>query len=1640
VKFGDVEPGNFIDLFTADGKANQAAATAASLQANDSGIIDVETDNASISSTFIDLGVGSSVSLDQNDIYSEAAGNLAVTMVSGDLNPGLVGGELGNSTITNPAADELQSGATVLAASAQENLSMDIGAFVSDARIGSLATVNLAPDPTLTTLEGSTLEVIDSSIRAQLTGNDGETTVIIDNDKALDLNGSAGVSNLQVSVVGQFLTLVQDSVIEFGDSAGSKAVVDLQGSTLNFQGNEILAAATVNQAANGVLLDKGVTITGPTPGASQANTFVVGAPDVANVAADLFVQSVQYSVVFELSGSEADLNVLVEDMTEGSAVNVTGNSIGAEAVGNDAVSTIEVIDAQTLDTLVALQSLQYHEPLLFQAALLGNATDGSNLLVSVATLNSAGIISDSEVTTEGNRLYTEALGNDSGTSIAINGGTIGGTGGTPTLRLNRPASSGANPADISLVNGQVADGSRIDAQTLSNIRVNLALNSGVASAIENSAISTSENEISALVIGNRSTESSIDITATTINATAGVINSQTVEDGASLIAATDSAAPFDTQLQVWAFPNQITNTQILTDGNVFLAEVIANQADDSTNSLTIDAQTVSNGAEFPYVRVDRSASTSDLKVSAGLAVVNDQSVEDIDVAQAASGEVVDPGGQGNLIGIRIGLSNQFPLTDSTFSADDNQGTVAATLNEATSKLTVTAGTLDSPSALVNVQSVADDNNDGKSAAMIADQFDADITLSVGTAGDGSPASIGSSTFSIDSNDLLASAVINTAANTASITAGTQALTTTVASPDYSVLFDQNLDWVNVNAENMLVNDQVFTNLYDSGNGQSLQVVNNNSDLDLIIGTTGAFKDNAVSIDENTMTVEALGNDAVNSLSLDVDNFDLSKASSAGGPANGPIAILASNQVGEVVGQGANLGLSADGINLRAIVDLNDVKGVIGGSKIGSSSISIDDNDFLVHAEVNSVVNTLAAEGSTLPDVVGTTTPRADLGDTSLGFPIGFSPSTTFGLASRQVNGLDVTATLNGSGKGTPTGLSIDADGASAIDTTALSIHKNTLVAEARGSDSINTLTLDYNTNNAQGFLANSQSIGGDVDISATAFDTEIVVDLDEDSVISPTITLTDTAIDLSKNSIIAAASSNRTTNLFTVSGTDIYSGSDAAPGVVVQNPLAGPVPGPAGANPMIRVTGDIGLINQQGSAGNINAIPNAEQVSSRVEQARIIANVDTFDTGSLTIANNLVLSQSTIHGASNTLELDAKAAIGDADDTPGASLVSLQTLATDASSKAVTTGVTIGALSATLTPGGLDSLANAGSVGVSVTKNAVGAIAVGGTAINELTATAGSSLLGGVTAPTPDIGQPGLDDTTLDADYNLLNVQTGFSDGGTISSLTDGVSLGLVTGSGLSADTLTVSNNLARSSATGFFASNTLALKAGSDSDATGQIGNIQVFNDIVIGSTISDAAFGVDVVGGALNSTVGVSGNALNASSTANSALNALSTTAGASLQESSGAGVTIDPAATARIAVTGASYAVLNMQSVSNSTVSSTASDIAVGAGIGPAGFITSSVTVSDNEITASAVGNESTNSLTLDTGTFEHPSAALSNLQSTSGTTISASVSGAQVGIGLGSTLNGNSNGSSFSVRGNSIGAVAIGNSSVNTISGD
>jgi hypothetical protein len=89
-------------------------------------------------------------------------------------------------------------------------------------------------------------------------------------------------------------------------------------------------------------------------------------------------------------------------------------------------------------------------------------------------------------------------------------------------------------------------------------------------------------------------------------------------------------------------------------------------------------------------------------------------------------------------------------------------------------------------------------------------------------------------------------------------------------------------------------------------------------------------------------------------------------------------------------------------------------------------------------------------------------------------------------------------------------------------------------------------------------------------------------------------------------------------------------------------------------------------------------------------------------------------------------------------------------------------------------------------------------------------------------------------------------------------------------------------------------------------------------------------------------------------------------------------------------------------------------------------------------DRALLAQSIANNATNELVLNTGTFQHPSALVANLQSTSGTTISATATGVQIGIGLGGgTIDASSSNSSLSVTGNRIGATAIGNNAVNRV---
>jgi hypothetical protein len=355
-------------------------------------------------------------------------------------------------------------------------------------------------------------------------------------------------------------------------------------------------------------------------------------------------------------------------------------------------------------------------------------------------------------------------------------------------------------------------------------------------------------------------------------------------------------------------------------------------------------------------------------------------------------------------------------------------------------------------------------------------------------------------------------------------------------------------------------------------------------------------------------------------------------------------------------------------------------------------------------------------------------------------------------------------------------------------------------------------------------------------------------------------------------------------------------------------------------------------------------------------------------------------------------------------------------------------------LSGVTAAGQIDDPSAATSAALSVSDNRLLAQGTGGVTTNRLNVDAGADIVGGTPAAAPVLDtSTGV--LTLNADYSVLNVQYGEPD---VTSSATGIAVDALVLDDLDGDSVTVSNNLVQSSATGFSGTSILDMSAGASSDATGQVGNVQIVGN----STLSSTASGVQVTStsdlGALNSSIGVSGNEVSAITTGSTALNGLIASADATLQESSGAGASVDPSA--GISVTGADYAVLNSQESFANTLSSSATGVIIGADdlSGANGVNNSSVEVLNNAVLAQTTANASVNQLVLNTGTFQHPSASVANLQTVSGTSVSASVDGAGVGIGVGGGLiSATSTNSSFTVRGNAIGATAIGNSVTNGV---
>jgi hypothetical protein len=1596
------EAASFIDSYLASNGGvlnDDGAVTLGSYQLNSNHSVTALADNADIQADVRDLGAGSSVTVSDNLMRAVGVGNTADNEIAGDINPLLASDEIGQSLIRADGAPALVAGATALIGNVQINDgAATYEATVSDSRIGLLAQTE---DKT-TEIVGVPLDVTGNSASAAFTGNAASNAVDLGDGKAVTFVGTAGVANVQANDGDfSFDAEVRNVVIEAGNTQNYSPdayISDLNGSTLTLEDNEITATATSNSAANSVSID-GLSQDGATTARRNvvnfgADSASFGKADTSEVKGDLFIANAQYSSV----GVNADVNTgaqavgfnLLGEDAVGSTLVADGNEVSAAATGSIVDNEIAVTDATTFDSLVAINSLQYTEG-------SQSATIDGTLTVDVAsteaTLES---VTKTSISVDGNSFTADAMGNSHSSSISIDGTTVDGPGSlviNPILS-DRAGTAGGVSADISILNAQVLDGGAATSD------VNSAINVDVADKVFTTAsLNVTDNEFAALAIGNLSTEASVDIDATTVLATVGVLNSQTVEDGALLSANinpnTDTSAPAFVDVDVAAGVDSVVkDAAIHADGNTFSSRVWGNLADSTTNSISISGVTVGDNQAFEArTFVGRGAPggfTPYTAMDSGFALLNDQSVEDLNTS------VVTASATGDLVNVTVG-SNTADISDADITASKNSGTTSATLNQATNSIDVDAITLNGSSSLANVQSLLDQDAVDGSAEIAVSQTDLDITVDVIAGGD---VDVDRITAAANSNALLASARINLASNTVNVTAQTQTLDTTIDSTEpsgtKSVLLTAGSS--NGQGENMIVNDQAFQSLGVGGvlvsmtdNDITVNVSIDDEDLD----------DSVVEADFNTVTTIAAGNDASNTLTIDVGSFDLSTAddNGAGGnlPTNGPIGTIASNQYG-AAGQGSG-GFTSVQTDTTIAVDVNRAL-VDDTEDLRDSNLSVDGNSVRALARSNNVSNALIASGTSVTNGA-TPDPLATTAGTTLTLD-----NTTFAVGSRQVNSVDVTAGLLGTTISVEAGSAFGGALEDDIEDSSITANSNLVVAEARGNDAANAAALNFTDNQAQATVANLQTSDSGVRYVASTAGTFITVLTDADNT-------DDSSFSASGNAVGALGSANRATNTLSSAGTNVmFRNGD---NMTVYDPT--PAPNSLSSDASLLV------LNSQ-TSDNVEV-----DVDVFGTLIGVIAAGD-VNSGSLSADSNLIIAQATQHNAVNTLNINAGANIDSDpvdDRTPGAAVVSQQTLnGTDTESDVTLAGITAIA----------DDTRSDGSVAITAEDNQIIASSIGGTAVNTLRATAGAAI--DANNPSPQ-ALGGTNNTSVSAGFAVLNVQTAVNS----SSDSDVQGAAIIAG-GLedySFDSVTIADNLVRAEARGFVASNTLVLDAGSSSNATAVLASLQLQDDARIDANVGGVAILTgNIDEGAEDSSLTVAGNTVEAIASANRAVNRMESKAGATLQESSGLSSTIDPTAASQITVAGSDYTVLNVQGTSNGTTVD-ASVSFVGIGIDgleeTTGVDRSALNVEGNQVLASAVGNEAINTLVLNTGTFQHPTASINNLQTNSGTTVTATVDGVAIGIGGITTLNANSDNSSLTVRGNSVGATAIGNSAVNIL---
>jgi trimeric autotransporter adhesin len=1633
----------------------------------------------SIDLTALSTVNGSQLSLSSNSISAQAQLNTVSNYLSSTLtNTNGLSGMLtntdapsaivGNLTTTAAVTGAVKSQADLALGNAQVNtgtsaLASTYGAIALGAGIVGATTA-------------STLESSSNRIAATAEGNAASNVMSLNNTNMSEMTAALASGQLMDTTPVTTTTAGTVSVATAAVGATGKA------SGISVNDNAVSATSLGNVVANilGVTATTaaGRAVNAPVSGDDVSPTKAIASSTTADVKADFALSNSQVlsqtSLINDIASavSGAVSATIGDDISGGSTVSMTGNSLTASSRGNSASNTLNMAVGQLSQADMAVASMQKASTADIKSL---NTATGISLDASLGSING------SQLTVSNNRVDSAVMANTVSNQVTVSSTNVT----APSLVLaDKGAAIGAGAtvvATSALVNDQTSTQNTMTA-SVGTDSTSSVIELLAANVNDGSALTMSGNTLASAAYNNLATNGMTLAMTTGAGMTGAIASRQNV----SSLAAPSVAATFGgVKLAVETVTGTGTlNPSLTVSSNSISAENLGNSV---SNSLAVTAgQWDGRSSDFTVPALTANTSLSTNYAVADLAVANQQNV----LGTGKTVAVITA----NVVGTVE--NNYADLTEGSITANGNAVSAAATGSEARNVLSVNTSGMSGTTLGVASQQIMDL---GKILST-AKTGSTGVGVTGTTTGDVSGGNI-----SVNNNTVLATSAANSVSNSLSATAtnvlGTTASvvpttsfdsTTLTVQADMAVLNNQKTVNSTVNAETGTSSvaariQQVLGDVTSGANSSNLSLNGNgvasvayanragnsatvaiNSMVGMTAGlgngqkaqgsslaatTYGVIDSQLASVDAsnvtanaNAISASALGNNATNSFSVSGSNASGRSVQSS---------FTRDNSVTEADLVLNNTQVMVDS-TVRVITDgrINMVSaGDVSATAPAASNLSLNTNTISAYGASNYASNSMALSSTNLTNatsalmsmqttdmtllnspqvtVAGNVLLQAGgVSDANLAMSSNIVKSTALDNVAGNVLTL-VGATATGAAELSMAGLESPIAN-SVTSSVAADLSLINLQTSAHGG--LMDARTGYDASNSADAVDIALSVGGAAGASVTGSDNAVssllyannasnILGMNVTTVSAMTAALSNTqqvnlgALAVSTlggirlTSSGAVANSNLTLKDNSVGATAGANDASNAMAVTSTDLIGRALVGREASVGSFLVTSDFALGNEQQLVGGTTV------AATSTGDVHLNVATNTIGTSNLTLSGNTLSATGSGNNASNALSMSAtnisQASLG---------LASEQSLDAGTSVTSTTTG-------SIMMTGGVTT-----DSALSAANNTIKSTALGNLVTNTLTATA-SNFTGPTSITVTAAATSGT--TSVAADFAIANKQINDSTSD-IKAETFGtvqMALGNVTGTTASSSSSSLTGNALKALAQSNSASNELKLNVTQLASATAGVASYQGSDAAVSASVAPDSGStsgGLFAItsGNVTSGAITVSGNNASALAGINEAFNTLTVT-GSNLL---GRGRPVTPPTAGTVSSVGADFAVMNSQLTDGTAEASV--DAGTSGFISSGRFITGgSVTVSGNALLARASANTANNSLTLNASSRLEASGVVHNLQvmgehaTTKASIASTSVVGAELNTAAGVAV--------VSVKDNAVTAQATGNVANNAL---